>query len=70
MDISKIFDVEPQELLEGEKTINQYNNENAYGFVENLYQDQKEIYQKLITQLENENKRLLVENEELKKLND
>lgn len=64
--LSDILQVEPQELLEGSKTINQLHNSNAYGFVENLYQDNKEIYQKLIQQLETENSRLHNENEVLK----
>lgn len=67
MKISEILQVEPQELLEGSRTINQLHNEQAYGFVENLYQDNKEVYQKLIQQLEDENQRLLNENERLRK---
>lgn len=66
IDLASIFEIDPQDLLEGEKTINQYNNETAYGFVENLYQEQKEIYEKLISQLENENKRLIQENNRLR----
>lgn len=63
--IATIFQVEPQELLEEERTINQLNNEQAYGFVENIYQDNKEVYQKLILQLEKENMRLIKENNRL-----
>lgn len=66
--ISNILDVEPHELLEGEKTLYQLHNERAYGFVENLYHDNKEIYQKLILQLEKENQRLKKENDRLSNL--
>jgi len=68
VDIAKVLDVEPQKLLEDSKTINQINNDYAYGFVENLYQDNKETTQKLIRQLENENQRLFKENEHLLKI--
>ncbi len=66
--ISNILDVEPHELLKGEKTLYQLHNERAYGFVENLYHDNKEIYQKLILQLEKENQRLKKENDRLSNL--
>lgn len=66
--IANILKVDLQELLEGDKTINQLHNDHAYGFVENLYQDNKEIYQKLISSLEQENLRLIAENERLLEL--
>ncbi len=68
VDIAKILNIEPQDLLEADKTINQINNDYAYGFVENLYQDNKETTQKLLQQLENENKRLYKENDRLLQL--
>jgi len=68
LNIAKILNVEPYKLLEDSKTINQINNDYAYGFVENLYQDNKETTQKLLNQLESENKRLCIENERLLKL--
>jgi len=68
LNIAKILNVEPYKLLEDSKTINQINNDYAYGFVENLYQDNKETTQKLLNQFESENKRLSIENERLLKL--
>ncbi len=69
LNIAEILEVEPQELLEGSKTINQINNQEAYGFVENLYQ-REEGYKKLINQLKSENSRLIKINETLLKLLD
>lgn len=68
VNIAKILNVEPQKLLDDSKTINQISNGYAYGFVENLYHDNKETTQKLLQQLENENKRLFKENERLLEL--
>lgn len=70
--IAEILEVEPHELLDGNWTINQYNNKHAYGIglVENLYQENKEMVEKLITQLQNENKRLQDENDKLWRMNE
>lgn len=68
--IAELLEVEPQELLEGNWTINQYNNGHAYGIVENLHQENKEMLQKLIAQLESENSRLREANQKLWGLNE
>lgn len=68
--IAELLEVEPQELLVGNCTVNQYNNGHAYGIVENLHQENRETMQKLISQLESENKRLRDENQRLWKINE
>lgn len=65
LQISKILQVDPQEFLESEKNINQFNNNHAYGFVENLYHENKGIYEKLIANLENEIRQLKEDNKRL-----
>jgi len=65
--LAEILQVDPQELLESSRTFNLFNNKNAYGFVENLYHDNKKVYKKIIDQLERENLRLEKEVERLRK---
>ena len=63
--LAKVLKVEPLELLTGTNEVDEIKN-NPQTFVESLYIIYKENTQKLISQLENENKRLVEENERLR----
>ncbi len=67
--IAKILEVDLIDLLEGNTTVNNFNNnaDNSYsvGIVENLYQDNKDYVDKIIKQLENDKKQLQKDNERL-----
>lgn len=67
--IAKILDVDLIDLLEGNTTVNNFNNNanNTYsvGIVENLYQDNKKYIDKIITKLENDKDKLQIENNRL-----
>lgn len=66
--LSAILKVEPSKLLEGSNTVINQPSCNACNIVEDLYNNNKEIYQTLITQLQKENLRLTKENELLLKI--
>ncbi len=67
--IADILKIDMIDLLEGNTTINNFNNnaDHTYsvGIVENLYQDNKEYIEKIIKQLEIDKERLLKENNRL-----
>lgn len=67
--IAKILEVDMIDLLEGNTTVNNFNNnaDNSYsvGIVENLYQDNKDYAEKIIKQLESDKKQLQKDNERL-----
>jgi transcriptional regulator with XRE-family HTH domain len=67
--ISDILNIDIIDLLDANTTINHINNnaEHTYGIVETLYTDNKVYVDKIIAQLEKENKRLIEENQYLKK---
>ena len=68
--IAEVLKVKPQELLESATTINQFNTDAASAYsnclIEHLYQDNKEVYQKMINLLEKENLKLEEEVERLR----
>ena len=67
--IAEILETEIADLLDGNTTINNFNNnaENmkGIGIVENLYQDNKDYTDKIIKQLEADKEYLMAENKRL-----
>jgi len=67
--IATILETEIADLLDGNTTVNNFNNnaENigVVGIVENLYQDNKDYADKIIQQLEKDKEHLLNENRRL-----
>ena len=59
--IAEILSLDIMDLLDSKYIVNNFNNKNssqAIGNVENLYQDNKEITDQLISQLKDENRKL------------
>ena len=67
--IAEILTVDITDLLDGNTVVNNFHNNGegskGFGFVENLYQDNKEYTDRIIAQLEADKSRLLAENERL-----
>ncbi len=68
--IAKILEVDLIDLLDGNTTVNNINNnaENTYGIVENLYQDNKDYAEKIIKHLEKDKELLILEKKRLLKI--
>jgi len=65
--IADILTIDIVDLLDGNTTVNNINNnaEHTYGIVENLYTDNKDYIDKIITGLEKDEKQLLKDNKKL-----